>query len=89
MTTITASEIKTRGVSGIEKLLQEESAVVISVRGKPKYAVMEFAQYEALREYELEADWHQVREDVAEGRYRVEGADEHMPRIKNELADEL
>ena len=89
MTTITANELKTRGVSSIEKLLEAGPEVIISVRGKPKYVVMEIDQYEALREYELEAAWHQVREDVAEGRYRTETADQHMARIKGELADEL
>ncbi len=89
MTIITANELKTKGVSNIEKLLAAESEVVISVHGKPKYVVMEIAQYEALREHELEAAWHQVREDVAEGRYRIEGADEHMARIKDALVDEL
>jgi PHD/YefM family antitoxin component YafN of YafNO toxin-antitoxin module len=89
MTIITANELKTKGVSNIEKLLAAESEVVISVHGQPKYVVMEIEQYEVLREHELEAAWRRVKEDVAEGRYRAESADEHMARISDEPSDEL
>ena len=86
---ITANELKTKGVSNIEKLLEAEPEVVISVHGKPKYVVMEIEQYEVLREHELEATWRRVKEGVAEGRYRAESADEHMARISDEPSDEL
>ena len=48
---------------------------------------MEIAQYDRLRECEIEAAWAQTREDVAAGRYRRESADEHRARIKRELTD--
>lgn len=89
MTTLTANDLKVKGISGIEKLLQKEQEVVISVRGKPRYVVMEIAQYEFLRERELEAAWFQSREDVAAGRFRQESADEHLSRVQAELSDEL
>ncbi len=89
MTIITANELKTKGVSNLEKILAAESEVVISVHGKPKYVVMEIEQYEVLREHELEATWRRVKEDVAEGRYRAESADEHMARIRNESSDAI
>ena len=89
MTALTANELKVQGVSGIEKLLQNEQEVVISVRGKPRYVVMEIAQYELLRERELEAAWLQSREDVRKGCYRQESAEEHLARVQAELNDEL
>ena len=89
MTVLTANDLKTKGVSEIEKLLETEPEVIISVRGKPRYVVMEIATYEAMRDRELEAAWYQVREDVAAGRYRVETADEHAARIQAETSDEL
>jgi PHD/YefM family antitoxin component YafN of YafNO toxin-antitoxin module len=89
MTILTANDLKVQGVSGIEKLLQNEQEVVISVRGKPRYVVMEIAQYEHLRERELEAAWFQTREDVAAGRYRQESAEQHLIRVQAELNDGL
>ena len=89
MTTITANDLKTKGISDIERLLQDAQEVVISVRGKPRYVVMDIAHYDFLRECEIAAAWAQTREDVAAGRYRQEGADAHMTRIKDELADAL
>jgi prevent-host-death family protein len=89
MTVLTANELKTKGVSGIEKLLETEQEVVISVRGKPRYVVMDIATYEAMRDRELEAAWYQVREDVAAGRYRVETAADHLTRIEAPASDEL
>ena len=80
-----ANDLKINGVSGIAKLLEEQQEVVISVRGKPRYVVMEIAQYEHLRERELEAAWFQTREDVSAGRYRQESAVDHMTRVQNRL----
>jgi len=86
---ITASDLKTKGVSIIERLLQVEEQVVISVRGKPRYVVMDLTHYDHLRECEIAAAWAQTREDVAAGRYRRESAAAHMARLKGDLANEL
>jgi len=89
MTVVTANDLKTKGISDIERILQDAQEVVISVRGKPRYVVMDLAHYDYLRECEIAAAWAQTREDVAAGRYRREGADAHMARIKGELIDAL
>lgn len=85
MNTITANEIKMRGVSALEELLKEQSEVIISVRGKPRYVVMEIEQYDHLRECEIEAAWLQTRRDMTEGRYVTETAEQHIDRITQEL----
>jgi prevent-host-death family protein len=87
MTVVTANDLKTKGISDIERALQQAQEVVISVRGKPRYVVMDIAHYDFLRECEIAAAWAQTREDVAAGRYRREDADAHMARIRGELAD--
>ena len=87
MVVVTANDLKTKGISDIERLLQEAQEVVISVRGKPRYVVMELAHYDYLRECEIAAAWAQAREDVAAGRYRRESAEEHLARIEGEPAD--
>lgn len=89
MAVLTANDLKTRGVSDIERLLQEAQEVVISVRGKPRFVVMDIAHYDFLRECELVAAWAQTRADLAAGRYRSETADAHMARVQDELTDAL
>jgi PHD/YefM family antitoxin component YafN of YafNO toxin-antitoxin module len=87
MTVVTANDLKTKGISDIERLLQDAQEVVISVRGKPRFVVMELARYDYLRECEIASAWAQAREDVAAGRYRRESAEEHIARIEGEPAD--
>jgi prevent-host-death family protein len=89
MTVITANDLKTKGLSNIEDLLQDAQEVIISVHGKPRYVVMTLEQFELLRELELEAAWLRAREDVAAGRYRQERADDHIARLRAAVADEL
>ena len=89
MAIVTANDLKTKGISDIERLLQSEQEVVISVRGKSRYVVMDIAHYEFLRECDIQAAWQQTREDVAAGRVRRERADAHIARVNGELADEL
>jgi prevent-host-death family protein len=89
MAVVTANDLKTKGISDIERILQDAQEVVISVRGKPRYVVMDLAHYDFLRECEIAAAWAQTREDVAAGHYRREGADAHVARLKDELANEL
>ncbi len=89
MTVLTADELRTKGVSGIEQRLQNEQEVVITVRGKPRFVVMEIARYKDLRERELEVAWVQTREDIAAGRFRQEAVADHIARIQTELSDDL
>jgi prevent-host-death family protein len=89
MTVVTANDLKTKGISDIERALQDAQEVVISVRGKPRYVVMDIAHYDFLRECEIAAAWAQTRDDVAAGRYRREGADAHLARIEDDLANAL
>jgi len=89
MIMITANDLKTKGVSDIERALQDAQEVVISVRGKPRYVVMDITHYDYLRECEIAAAWAQTREDVAAGRYRREDADAHIARVKDEPGDAL
>jgi len=88
MTVVTANDLKTRGISDIERLLQDEAEVVISVRGKPRYVVMDIAHYDYLRECEIASAWLQSKVDIAEGRYRRENAAEHIARVQREATDE-
>lgn len=83
---ITASDLKRKGVSIIERLLRIEDEVVISVSGKPRYVVIDLTRYDNLCECEIATAWAQMREDVATGRYRCEGTDAHIARFTADSA---
>ena len=67
--TVTASEVKQKGVSLFEKLLDDFSEVIINVRGKDKYCVIPFEEYEEFRAYKLEKAYREVMEDIEVGRF--------------------
>jgi PHD/YefM family antitoxin component YafN of YafNO toxin-antitoxin module len=85
MNTVTANELKTRGISAVESRLQVDEEVVISVRGQDKYVVMDLEKYAKLREYELEIALHEARADVDAGRHRIESVNDHIQRVTNDL----
>ncbi len=85
MPTITANDLKTKGVAAIEAALAEQPDAVVSVRGKDRFVVMELSHYHYLRECELEAALAETRADLAAGRYVVETAAEHAKRLDGEL----
>ena len=83
MKTIAANELKTRGVSSIEKALEESGEAVISVRGQDRYVVMDMEEYNRLRVCELGAALHETRQQIASGEFVEESVDEHIARIRN------
>ena len=52
--TITANELKTRGVSSLEDTVNSDGCAIITVHGKDKYAVLRIEDYNKLRELELD-----------------------------------
>ena len=81
MVSISANDLKTKGVAAIEASLEQQPEAVISVRGKERYVVMELAQYHYLRECELEAALAETRADLAAGRFVQESPEAHLARI--------
>lgn len=81
MSSITANDLKTKGVSVMEAALQEDGEAVITVRGKSKYVVLDFNTYNRLREYELDLAVQEARKDITDGNYTTESVDEHMERL--------
>jgi prevent-host-death family protein len=81
MNTVTANELKTRGVSVVEERLETQDEVIISVRGQDKYVVMNLEKYARLREYELDAAVQEARADYEAGRVITESVDEHIKRV--------
>lgn len=81
MTSITANELKTKGVSVVENALQGGDEAIITVRGKEKYVIIDLNKYSKLREYELEIALLEAKADIAAGRVRHESVDAHMKRV--------
>ena len=84
---IPANELKVKGVSVIEAMLDKLDEVLISIRGKNRYVVIDLNRYNYLRECELEKALRDVREDIANGCSRVLSAEEHFKELDNALRD--
>ncbi len=81
MNTITASQLKTKGISGIESNLTVDHELVITVRGKKKFVIMDMQHYNYLRECELDAALHEAKADYQAGKFVTESVEKHISRI--------
>jgi prevent-host-death family protein len=85
MNAVSANELKNRGISAVEEVLEREEQVIISVRGVDKYVVMGLENYARIREAELDMAVKEARADYEAGRITTESVDVHMKRLDNEL----
>jgi PHD/YefM family antitoxin component YafN of YafNO toxin-antitoxin module len=72
MNTIPAQEIKQRGISAVDDLL-DNGPVHVILRNRPRYVVLDEAHYQELLEAQEEAilaRYRAVRDDVRAGRVR-------------------
>ena len=83
MATITANDIKRRGIASIADILKTDQEATISVRGKNKYVVISVQQYEFLRECELEAALMETRKDREAGRIADKTIADHIANLEN------
>lgn len=81
MNSITANDLKTRGVKAVEEALQNEEEVLVSVRGRNAYVVTSVENWARMREYELESAIREVRADYEAGRYETGSVEDHIKRI--------
>ncbi|PKO89939.1 MAG: prevent-host-death protein [Betaproteobacteria bacterium HGW-Betaproteobacteria-10] len=82
MSSISANDLKTKGVSAIEAELARQSEAIISVRGKDRFVVMDIAHYHYLRECELDAALAESQADLIAGRFVKESAEAHLARLE-------
>jgi PHD/YefM family antitoxin component YafN of YafNO toxin-antitoxin module len=85
MNSVTANELKTRGISAVEEHLDAGEEVLISVRGKNKYVVMNLEKYDQLRECELESALREARADYDSGKTVSESVEDHLRRVTDGL----
>lgn len=83
MNNISANDLKIKGVSAIQTVLNEQTEAVISVRGKQRFVVMDIEHYQYLRECELSAAIIESKADISAGRFIKESAEEHLARLES------
>lgn len=83
METVTANELKTKGISAVEDRLKTDDEVIITVRGQDKFVVMSLEKYSRLRECELDSAVQEARADYAAGRVITESVDDHIKRVSD------
>ena len=83
--TITANEVKTNGVSIFEKMLKKVDELIINVRGKNKYIVLDIERYNEFRKYELDIAHMKAIQDIDDGKYKTQTASEHIKELMDEL----
>ena len=81
MASITANELKTKGIASLEQGLEGALEASITVRGKEKFIVMRIEQYHYLREKELEAALAETRRDLESGKFEKKSAVNHVSEI--------
>ena len=86
MSTLTANDLKTKGIADIEAALADHPEAIVSVRGKERFVVMDIAQYHYLRECELEAALAETHADIKAGRFVKESPAAHVKRVKKSAA---
>ena len=69
----------------LDKLFESVSEVIINVRGKNKYVVIDIERYKNLRTLELDRLYDETMQEIKEGRFKTQSVEEHL----NELRDAL
>lgn len=82
--TITANDIKTKGISAFKDIIDNENELFISVRGKEKFVALSIEKYNYFRECELEIALMQAKADFKNGNFKDYSIDEHLAKIANE-----
>jgi hypothetical protein len=78
---VSANELKIKGLAALDNALSGSNEAVITVRGKNKYVVLPFERYSHFRECELESALQESRNDMLKGRYIEETVEQHINRI--------
>lgn len=82
---INANEVKTKGVSIFANLLEKFDELIINVRGKNQYVVLDIERYKELRANELDLAYLKSLQDIEKGNFKVQSAQEHIDELRNEL----
>ncbi len=79
---VRASDVKKRGVKIFDEELKKSDKVIINVRGKNKYVVVDMDRYEELVENELDRIYDTIVKEIEEGKYHT-SLEKHIEKIEN------
>jgi prevent-host-death family protein len=80
---ITANDLKVKGISAIDEIVNDNNGVVITVRGVEKYIILPIEEYNQLREMELDYAIQESKKEIEEGRFNSDSIEEHLKRVSN------
>jgi prevent-host-death family protein len=80
---ITANDLKVKGISAIDDMVNDNYGIVITVRGVEKYVILPIEEYNHLREMELDSAIRESKREIAEGKYHSGSIEEHLKRVGN------
>jgi hypothetical protein len=80
---ITANDLKTKGISIVSPFAEKGLETFIKVRGVDKYVVITVDEFNRLRECELTAALVESEQDLENGNFQKGSVEEHMERILN------
>jgi len=81
--TVTANELKTKGIKAVENSAKQGMETIITVRGREKYVILTIEEFNHLRECELLSALKETEEDIKNGRYHTGSIEDHIKRVKN------
>jgi predicted RNA-binding protein Jag len=82
---INANDVNIKGVSLFAQILEKFDEIIINVRGKNRYVVMNIERYRELRAIELDSLYEKAMREVKEGNCKVMTAEEHLRELAYEL----
>ena len=81
--TLTANDLKTKGISTVDKFAKKGLETIVTIRGKEKYVIITTTEFNRLRECELTAALIESENDLKNGNYNEDSIEAHLKRIKN------
>lgn len=81
--TLTANDLKVKGISIVDKYAKKGLETIVTVRGEEKYVIISTVEFNRLRECELTAALVESENDLKSGKYNEDSIEAHLKRIKN------
>lgn len=88
MLAITANDLKRNGIAGIDRAMtkSDERQVLVDVRGKAKYIILDIDEYNFFREYQLDKAIAEAEVCLAVGDVRViDDLDNYAQQLQDEI----
>jgi hypothetical protein len=83
--TIMANDIKTKGVSLFDSLLEKAEEIIINVRGKNKFVVVNIERYKYLRALELDKAYLDTMQNITDNKYKTLDSSEKLNEYLKEI----